>query len=308
MDRPVILLLLAIAVAGVAFFVVSYVLSLVELRKIRGSRLETKRLDDIEGEEAAARRPVRERVRGPLADAGWNGGMGPVLVAGAFLYAVCVLVLSAIGVPDLVGLALGLPASFGAATLAAMRIGARRQILFQRQLMFALSDIAARLQGGAGAKRALDQVVPNLENPLGAELEQALDSTQGQSLVDALQKVEERYPSRAFTLFITALEIDEKQGGQLAPALREASAMLQRQFELAEEAQAELAQAKMEFFVVAAIVGLIVVTMFTGSDDATRSVYFSFIGLIAVGFGFGNAAIGFLRAFRLFAKAREGQA
>ena len=199
-----------------------------------------------------------------------------------------------------------LPLCVGVVFLVVSRVASRRQLAFQRQLMPALGMLAAQIEAGNGAERALEQILPALEDPLGAELAAALSSTVTMELVPALEEVARRYPSRAFTLFLAALEVDRLQGGALAPALREASAMLQRQFELSQEAQAEVSQAKMEFYAVGGIVGIIAMTLLSSGDPNVRGAYFSSTGLLGIGVAAVLVLTGIWRASRILKIAKGG--
>lgn len=305
MDQGMISIMVAIAGAAAAYFLVQYVLTRATYKKVAKSRIQLAYMA-IEEAEQSAEVSLRERLAGRLALAGWYGGFAPILTSVGFLYAISVVGMYVVGFNQVLGAIVGVPACAALVSLVVMRITSRRRIMFQRQLMPALGMLASQIEAGNGAERALEQILPSLEDPLGAELEAALASTITVELVPALAQIGARYPSRAFTLFLAALEVDRLQGGSLAPALREASAMLQRQFELAEEAQAEVAQAKMEFYIVAGIVAMIAAAMLTSDDDVIRGAYTSPSGIVAVGIGFLLALWGIYRALRVLRLAKEG--
>lgn len=303
MDNRLIAIILAIACAGSVYFVVQYLLTRHQYKKLAESKVQLAYLAIEEGARQG-RVGIRDSIDLRLRRAGWVGGLAPVLISVGFLYAVCVLVLTTLGIPDIAGVVLGLPTCLLLIQLIVGQITERRKLAFQRQLMPALSMLAAQIEAGNGAERALEQILPSLEDPLGAEMQRALSATVTQELVPALTTIAERYPSRAFSLFLAALEVDRLQGGSLAPALREASAMLERQFELAEEAQAELSQSKMEFFVVTAIIAGIAAFMLGQDNPTIRDAYTSPVGLVAVGGGMVLFVTGIWRAMRLLRSAK----
>ena len=307
MDKSMIPLLVAVAGAAAAYFLVSYVLTRASYKRVSQSRVQLAYLA-IEDAERSTTASLRDRLADRLTIAGWYGGFAPIVTAVGFMYAVCVVVMYVVGFNQLLGVVAGIPTCVAVVAMVVMRISTRRQFAFQRQLMPALGMLASQIEAGNGAERALEQILPSLEDPLGAELQEALASTVTEDLVQALHRVGKRYPSRAYTLFLAALEVDQRQGGELAPALREASSMLQRQFELSEEAQAEVAQAKMEFYIVAGIVGLIAVSMLTSDDDVIRGAYTSTAGIVGLGIGFTLAAWGFYRAMKVLRQAKGGGA
>lgn len=303
MDSGLITLLLAAAVGASAYFLVSYALTRASYRKV--SRID---LAYMAIREAEARQGfnLKDRLVERLRLAGWSGGLAPIVTATGFLYAACVVAVSVVGVDQNLAIVVGVPLCIGVVYLVVLRISLKRQLAFQRQLMPALSMLAAQIESGNGAERSLEKILPSLEDPLGEELHNALAATVTMDLVVALREVERRYPSRAFMLFLAALEIDQMQGGALAPALREASAMLQRQFELMQEAQAELAQAKMEFYGVLGIVTFIAIPLLTSDDPTVRSAYYSPTGITVLLLVSLFAAGGVWRAMLIFRKAKRG--
>lgn len=307
MDNSLIALLVAIGGAGAAYFVVSYFMTRASYRKVAQSKIQLAYLAIEEAERAGAP-SIRERLTSRLVIAGWYGGLAPIISAVGFLYAICVVAMQVLGLNQILGLVVGIPVCIATVALVVVRVSMKRQIAFQRQLMPALGMLASQIEAGNGAERALEQILPSLEDPLGAELQNALASTVTMELVPALSAIGKRYPSRAFTLFLATLEVDQTQGGELAPALREASSMLQRQFELSEEAQAEVAQAKIEFYIVGGIVGGIAVAMLSADDPIIRDAYTSVPGIVGLVVGFGLAGIGIFRAMRLLRIAKEGGA
>lgn len=305
MDRGLTTLLVALTIGGASYFAVSYVLTKLSYRRVTKSRLQLAYLA-IEEAERGGGTSIQERLASRLVIAGWYGGLAPIVTASAFLYALCVLGMYVVGFNQILGIIVAVPACIGAVSIIVIRVSTRRQLAFQRQLMPALAMLASQIEAGNGAERALEQILPSLEDPLGAELHSALAATVTMELVPSLQEVSRRYPSRAFTLFLAALEVDRLQGGALAPALREASSMLQRQFELSQEAQAEVSQAKVEFYTVGGIIGMIAATLMSSNDPSIQDAYFSTVGLVALGLGFGLAGLGVWRAMRILREAKGG--
>lgn len=307
MDSGLITLLLAVSIGGAAYFAVSYVMTQIAYKKVSQSKIKMAYLA-IEEAERSKEKGLYEQIVDRLRIAGWSGGLAPIVTAVGCLYAVCVLAMYIVGANQVVGVVLGIPVCTGVVMLIVLRISLRRQLAFQRQLMPALSMLAAQIETGTGAERALEQILPSLEDPLGDELHAALAATVTVELVEALEDVGRRYPSRAFSLFLAALEVDRLQGGSLGPALREASSMLQRQFELMQEAQAEISQAKMEFYGVLGIVAFIALPLLSSSDPSMRAAYYSPTGLGMLMVAGLLAGTGVWRASRIFRLARRGTA
>jgi Flp pilus assembly protein TadB len=303
MDSGLITLLLAAAVGASAYFLVSYALTRASYRKLSRIDLAYMAIRDAEATQGFN---IKERLVTRLRLVGWSGGLAPVVTATGLLYAVCTLAVLITGVNQSLAALVGVPLCMGVVYIVMLKISLKRQVSFQRQLMPALSMLAAQIESGNGAERALEQIIPALEDPLGGELHNALSATVTMDLVAALREVGRRYPSRAFMLFLAALEIDQIQGGALAPALREASSMLQRQFELMQESQAELAQAKMEFYGVLGIIMFITIPLLTSSDPTIQSAYYSPMGIVMLALAALLAAAGFWRAMLIFRKTKRG--
>lgn len=305
MDKGLISVLLSVAGGAAAYFAVSYVFTKISYSKVSKSKIMMAYLA-IEEAEQGKSPGIVERLTERLRIAGWTGGLTPIVSAVGFLYTICVLATYVMGFAQVLGMIVGIPLCVGVVLMLVSRTASRRQLAFQRQLMPALGMLAAQIEAGNGAERALEQILPALEDPLGAELAAALSSTVTMELVPALEEVARRYPSRAFTLFLAALEVDRLQGGALAPALREASSMLQRQFELAQEAQAEVSQAKMEFYAVGGIVGIIALTLLSSSDSTVKGAYFSSAGIVGLALAALLVATGIWRATRILRTAKGG--
>lgn len=303
MGSGLILLLLAVAVGGFAYFVTMWTLYRVSLRNATATERYAYQVES--DREDAESKSLKARFVERFAAAGWTGSIAPVLLATAFLYTIVVVVFSLTAIPEIAAIILGLPTCVALTLLILNRIQARRRRLFQAQLMQALGMLASQIEAGNGPQRALEQIIPSLENPLGAEFAEAVASTVVvKDLVEAIRPVAERYPSRAMTLFVAALEVDRLQGGSLAPTLRQAQSMLARSYELAEETAAEISQAKSEFYAIVGIVLFMAFGLLTGGDESTRSSYFSPTGMVVLGVGFANFGLGIFRSLRIFSKVK----
>lgn len=256
----------------------------------------------IEEDRARERKlSVKARLSKALRDRGYEGDWTPVLLAVAVLYMLSAVALKLVGVGTWVGGALALPAAILIATAGLATARRKQQAKFQVQLMQALGLIATQVEAGDGAKRAIEKTVGLVEEPLRGELTHALDSLVGTtSLVSALKELGDRYPSRAMRLFVAALEIDDKMGARLAPALRQAQIALEKDFELTAEATAEVASARGEFFGITAIIGFIVITLVGSAEGISKEVYQSPIGIIVLALAGVNYLFGIWRTLRIF--------
>lgn len=232
---------------------------------------------------------------------GYEGDWIPIILVVSVLYMVSAVALKMIGIGTWVGAVLALPAAIVVCFAGLATAKRKQKKKFQMQLMQALGLIATQIEAGDGAKRAIEKTVGLVEEPLRGEFTNSLNSLIGTaSLVTALKELQERYPSRAMRLFVAALEIDDRVGAKLAPALRQAQTSLEKDFELAAEANAEVSQARGEFFGITAVIGFIVVSLVGGSQGITREAYSSTIGMIILGICGVNYVWGILRTLKIF--------
>lgn len=289
----------AIAAGGAAFFAVSWWIARRSYRSM--TAIERANAQIEEDRRRDTRLSWRGRVAEGLATIGYRGSLAPIAVGAGFCY------LAIAGLLTLVGFG-GLWAALAAAPIAILgaygglqSLERRRLNAFNSQLMQALELLAGQLEGGSGIGRALEQILPSLHDPLRREFEATLDKTvAAMPLVEAMQELAERYPSGAMDMFVAALELDRRQSVNLSPAIRQAAAMLRRNFELTSEGRAEIAQTRLEFFIVSAIIGGIIAMLVFSGDPQQQQVYRSGIGLVTVLGSIVLMVIGFVRARNIF--------
>lgn len=297
------LLVAAIATAAAAYFFVNYLFARSSFKRatfIQRANATIQESKKLEKTLTLAQRRRRWALRH-----GWSGSFAPIVAAAGFLYLLTVVGFVAFGISSVTAAALAIPACAIVAAMLIRTFEDKRRFRFRQQLLQAMNLLAAQLESGVGAERGLNAIVNQIDNPLGEELEQALTETRaGKDLIEALRDLGERYPSRALTMLVSALEIDRKIGGQLGPVLRQAAATLEREFELTNEAQAEISQTRSEFFIVAAIILGICVVMITGSGATGGAVFTAPIGIIAMTLVGGNFVIGVIRVLGVLRRAK----
>lgn len=296
-------LLAAISVGATVYFIIGWY----STRKMLRTMTHIERANAVIAE--AKRREQSPGLRGwvarQLRTHGYNGDLTPALLAITVGYLGLAVVLQIFGMTGLVGLGVALVTTVFTVLWVLERQTLRRVRMFNRQLLQMLDLLIPQLAQGTGPHRALEKVVSNLQDPLRSEFQLALDaSVASKSLVTALQELQERYPSKAFRLFLAALEVDELRGGRLEPALQEAATSLRRDYELSEEALAEVSEARLELFGIIGVIVFIAITMiFSGGPSATNA-YTSTLGIIVLGVTGINFIIGVRSSFKLLARAR----
>lgn len=296
-------LLAALATAGTIYFTAQYL----ESKRLFKTMTNIERANAQIEEERIVRSKlsILEKIQKYLKDRGYEGDWTPIILAITLLYLLSAVGLTIAGVSTWIGSVLALPAAIAIALAALGTVKRRRRKLFQVQLMQAFGLIATQIEGGDGAKRAIEKTVALVEDPLRSELTKSLNTLVGSaSLVTALKDLETRYPSRPMSLFIAAVEIDDKVGTRLAPALRTAQTSLERDFELTAEANAEISQARGEFYAITAIIAFIAISLIGGAEGISKEVYTSLAGMIVIGVAAANYVFGIIRSFKIFRVAQ----
>jgi Flp pilus assembly protein TadB len=297
---------LGIAAAGAAYYLAAWWSASRELRRlsyieIRNAQIE----EDLRMERRSSR---RQRIEHRLANLGYEGDWTPLLVGVALIYLVIAVVLSFFGFGDAIGAVLALPIAIVGAVAALANTRRKRYAKFEQQLLKVLSSVAGHLEAGDTPPMAFQKAARLAENPMRTELQTALATQLGtETLSQTIGQLSTRYPSRAMTLLVAALSIDDRVGAQLSPALRQAQSTLERQFELSAEATAEISQARGEFFAISGVMATIGFALIAGSGGTAREAYASFMGIAVLALALANYGVGVWRALRIFRRAASGR-
>jgi len=294
-------LLVLLATAGATFFLIRA--AQMHLAYRRMGQLEATRVEIEAARARAERAPLRARLVGAVRSLGYDGDLFPFAAGLAFLYLAVAAALSLLSVPSVVAYVVALPAVGGAVATVVKWAAARRRKRFNTQLVELLELVAGQIEGGTGAQRALALVVPTMGEPLRSEMSAVLDTQMvTRDLIGAMRALQERYPSRAFAMFVSALEIDRADGHAIGPALRQAAKILNDDFQLRAEAVAEVAQQRGEFFIILAVLGAMAAYMLMSGDETQIAAYTSPIGVTALGAASANAVWGVYRMLTMLRK------
>jgi tight adherence protein B len=298
--------LLYLAVAGTLFFLVRGIQMRSSFKD--QSKLEIKRAELDAARARDEKLSPRQRFRAALIRAGYDGDMFPFVALMAFLYLAVTASLHVIGMSTLTSSLAALPAAGAVVISYNTYVSSLRRRRFNEQLVELLELIAGQIEAGSGAQKALETVVPTMQEPLRGEMSRVLDAqVASKDLIGAIRELSVRYPSRAFELFIAALEIDRADGHAIGPALHQSADLLKGEFRLAAEANAELSQSRMEFLLILAILGGIGAKMLFSGDPQRHAAYVSPIGLILVIVAGANVAFGVFRFLRMINNIRGVQ-
>lgn len=306
MDKMTVLRLLL----GLASFGAVYFLGVWFRERRRIQRLSVIELRNLQISEEAARErrgSSKTRLKERLQRAGYHGDLAPIFVGVAFLYmalsAVCLL----IGLPTTISLLVSLPGSVGVTVSLVGVMERRRQATATAQMLQVLRNVITYLEAGNTPQQAFNKSAMMVGNPLRADILNAIGSQVGAvGMGTVMAPLRDKYNSPATRLLVGALEVNDLVGARLVPTLRQAEDIVQRQTELAAEANAEISQAKAEFIGISVVIGMIAASLLLGAGDAAREAYLSPTGLTVIAIAAANYALGIWRTLRVFRKAKRG--
>jgi tight adherence protein B len=304
MNGPLVLLL-GIAVIGAVYFLLTWIDTRRSMQQLTALEVRNAQIaEDLERErKGTSKMKLQQRIASAGYDGDWISLAGMLLIG----YLVLSFGLTMVGASQLVSLAVALPVAALGAYFYSMTRRRKRYALFEHQLLQAVRIVAAQLESGDTPQMAFQKAAMLVEDPLHTELDKALASRVGtDSLASVIAPLADRYPSQAMNFLITALEIDDKLGTRLAPALRQAQYALEHKMELSAEATAEISQSKAEFFGLTIIIGAIAVVMLYSSKDMAGGAYTSPMGIIVLTLTGANYIFGIFRTLKIFRKAAQG--
>ena len=209
------------------------------------------------------RHPILRRARlgvqvRQLAQAGWS--MSPVrfllLQSAAGLLGLVLgrLVGERFGFqgPELVAVVVaGLLAGLGLPRLMLRMAIRRRASRIEKQLPVALDSVANGIQAGLSLPQSLEVVSRNMPAPLGAELKVAIrEMALGLGLEETLNNLADRVPVKEIEIFVAAIHIQFRTGGNLSDILRTLANTVRERLRIRGEVSALTAQAKLSSYIV----------------------------------------------------------
>lgn len=245
-----------------------------------------------------------ERARFQLREMGYKGSP---LVAAALAFVGTFIMAGALRMflPLVLAALLSIPAMLAAGALVLRRQVHKRNDAFREQLIAFFYQMAGGLRGGSGPRRAIEDNVTSVQDPLRSELKTVVTEVgAGRPLIDSITDLADRYPSQGTRALVAAIEMDAASGGvDIAPALQEAAESLQADIDLEYEARADLSETRGAFYIASTGIGAIAVMMFASSGNFGREAYLNPFGLILLTAGVLNFAIGILRGQKLVRRA-----
>ncbi len=295
------LLFAAAAAAGAMFLIVQGVLGMTRRKSILEANQAL-----IKRQQAAYDSPtLSRRIALAMGRYGYEGSVPAATFAGGTAAVITAGCLRALGLSVASSALFCIPVTLVAAFLMLSRIVAAREAQFGRQLLQLLRLVSGELETGSNPQQALEHAVGAVDDPLRTELIAVLDAAKvSNDLVGEVERLRDRYPSRAVTLLITALEIDRDLGAAIQQPLARAAESLEKDFELEEAAMAEAATVKAEFHAVFIGIGAIGAMVFlTQGADARSAVLTNMFAVGLLLLGVANYLFGFVRVNRMLKKA-----
>lgn len=243
-------------------------------------------------------------LRKTIEDMGYFNDNASLVIGFLFLYIGISAVTSILLSNQLLSLLGSLPLTFVVVVSFKSYVVRRRREKATKQILQVLRQVITYLESGNPPVTAFNKAASLADNPLRDDLYECLNSIVGNiGLGEAMRPLLLKYPSAASRLLVAALEINDIQGSQLVPTLRQAENSAKKQSELAAEAVAEISQAKGEFIGVSIVIGLIALSLLSSTAKAAYSGVGTSIILLL---GVANYAIGIWRTLRVFSKAKRG--
>lgn len=296
--------LAAAALSGVAvFFLYQWLAISNDVRSMSVTELVNAEI--LEQRRRRQRPALSDRWNAALVEMGFHERSLLPFAAWMVLYLVCYTVLTLLGATGVIGLILSLFVAGFVVFIVISSMARRRHRAVNRQLVQMLDLVAGQLESGNGAVAAVETVASTMPEPMHTEMSAALAASGvSPDPMVAFQLLGQKFPSRAINLIVGAFEVNRDEGGQIAPAIRQAASSLRRDRDLNEETVAEIAQSKGEFWAIIGLVGGITLMLVLSQDHGTHHPFTTGFGLIAILFGVANFAVGIYRGLRIFTKAR----
>ena len=183
----------------------------------------------------------------------------------------------------LLALAAGLPASSLPYLYVRWKKKKRREE-FEALLPEAIDLIDNALKSGFSLESALSMVSREIPDPVGIEFAVAFEEQNlGISLAEALSNVSERVESEDFGLFVTALTIQKKTGGNLVEILEKIGSTITERFQLKRQVRVFTAQGRFSGFVLVLLPIVMAVALMVVSPEYLKILLVEKVGNYLLG-------------------------
>ena len=164
------------------------------------------------------------------------------------------------------------------------RARGKRRDAFMDQLPDLARMLSNGTQAGLSIAGAVQMAAKELDDPAGAEMAAVVQEMRlGQPLDRALERLQERLPSREVAVLMTTIIIQQRAGGDTVRALQELGGTLEARKDLIREIRTVLSGSVFTSYIVAGIGIAAIVMMNVFTPGVMREMTSSLAGLLALG-------------------------
>jgi tight adherence protein B len=214
-----------------------------------------------------------------------GGRMSPVdfvaiVLVGGFLAGVVLTRLT----PPVIAFPLGFALVIGGLRWWVERQRAKRREAFMEQLPDLARMLSNGTQAGLSIAGAVQMAARELEDPAAGEMAAVVQEMRlGQPLDRALERLQQRLPSREVAVLMTTIIIQQRAGGDTVRALQELGGTLEARKDLIREIRTVLSGSVFTSYIVAGIGIATIVLMNIFTPGVMREMTSSLLGLLALG-------------------------
>jgi tight adherence protein B len=171
---------------------------------------------------------------------------------------------------------------------------ARRLSKFEKQFPNVIDTISNALEAGLSLPQSLESIAREMPPPSGVEFSRVvLELSMGRSLIDALRGLLERVPLVDVDIFVTAIEIQYKIGGNLTDILRTIAHTVRERLRIRAEVNVLTAQQRASSWIVTGAPIAIAVVIFFVNPEYMGRLFDPGIGRVLLGYAVISVGIGF---------------
>jgi len=203
-----------------------------------------------------------------------------IVIAGGLTASVLLTLLT----PPPIAFALGYGSVIGGLRWWVERQRAKRRDAFMDQLPDLARMLSNGTQAGLSIAGAVQMAARELDDPAGAEMASVVQEMRlGQPLDRALERLQQRLPSREVSVLMTTIIIQQRAGGDTVRALQELGGTLEARKDLIREIRTVLSGSVFTSYIVAGIGLATIVLMNVFTPGVMREMTSSLPGLLALG-------------------------
>jgi tight adherence protein B len=177
---------------------------------------------------------------------------------------------------------------------------AKRQRLFEMEILDLATGLASALKAGMAFPQALERVSHRMTGPMAEELAiLRREYRLGTEIADSFDRLVYRMPCEDMRLLAASVRLTGKTGGSLADVLSEMAEMIRGRRDFAEKVRTLTAQGRFEGMVLGAMPVIAFVIFYIIQPDLMMSLFRSVAGWTALGIAAVLEFIGFIVIGRL---------